>query len=254
MDLVAISNENQAKVAVALTMEPQTPEAGTLAKMTFNFRKNSRNTLLDISHEMKVHLMVVDESLSWFRHIHPEEQADGSYTISETFPHGGKYFLFSDFKPQDAAGVVDKKEIIVTGNAGNDKAGSAPKFVSVVDGYTVALENGNDLKTNRSQPLEISVKKEGKKLAESDIQPYLGATAHIAMISKEDKDFLHIHPMSGKSFPIYAEAQIKRPGVYRIWVEFQTSGKVHTADFTVEVAEGTEVIESQPHEHRGHHH
>src|SRR5690606_31952254 len=158
--------------------------------------------------------------------------------------------LFSDFKPQGAAPVVDKKEITVEGSPDN-KANFSPKFVSVVDGYTVTLENGNDLKTNRSQSLEILVVKDGKKLSESDIQPYLAATAHIAMISKEDKDFLHIHPISDDRFPIYAETRIKKTGTYRIWVEFQTNGNVHTADFTVDVAEG----ENNAHDggHHDHH-
>lgn len=251
MDLVAVSAENSAKVEVTLNTEPQPIEAGTPAKLTFAFKENERNVILDISHEMKVHLMVVNENLSWFRHIHPKEQTDSSYVVSETFPYGGKYILFSDFKPQGATFVVDKKEITVKGNSDNN-ADFSTKFVSVVDGYTVTLENGNDLKTNRSQSLEISVEKDGKKLVESDIQPYLAATAHIAMISKEDKDFLHIHPMSDERFPIYAESHIKKQGIYRIWVEFQTNGKVHTADFTVEVAKGEKTENGYDHHDHNH--
>ena len=47
------------------------------------------------------------------------------------------------------------------------------------------------------------------------MQPYLGATAHIVMINKADKDFLHIHPMSQR-FPIYAETYIEKAGLYRM--------------------------------------
>lgn len=251
MDLVPVSDGNVPKVEVKLHTEPRAIEAGTPTKLTFVFQENDKNVPLDISHEMKVHLMVVDENLTWFRHIHPEEQADGSYTIAETFPNGGKYILFSDFKPQGGASVVDKKEITVNGSADN-KANFSNKFVSETDGYTVTLENGSDLKTNRSQALEISVVKDGKKLVESDIEQYLGATAHIAMISKEDKDFLHIHPVSDKRFPIYAETHIKKAGIYRIWVEFQTNGRVHTADFTVNVAEGEKSANDNG--HHDHHH
>lgn len=252
MDLVPVSGENSAKMEVKLTTEPQTIAAGTPAKLTFAFQEGDKSVPLDISHEMKVHLMILDENLSWFRHIHPEEQTDGSYTIAETFPEGGKYILFSDFKPQGAASVVDKKEITVQGNSDNPNADFSTKFVSVVDGYSVTLENGNDLKTNRSQSLEISVEKDGKKLVESNIEPYLAATAHIAMISRDDKDFLHIHPMTDKRFPIYAESHIKKPGVYRIWVEFQTNGKVHTADFTVNATEGEKPADDNGHQEYHH--
>ncbi|MFT4222003.1 hypothetical protein [Dysgonomonas sp.] len=163
---------------------------------------------------MKIHLMAVDENRSWFRHIHPEEQADGSYTINETFPKGGKYFSLTDFKPQGPPPALDKKEVIVKETSGNINTDFSNKFVSITDDYTVKLENGNDFKTNRTQSLEISVVKDCKKLAESDIEQYLGATAHIAMISKEDKDFLHIHPISDNRFAIYAETHIKKAGIY----------------------------------------
>lgn len=253
MDLVPISDENTVKIDVKLLTDPQTIKAGTAAKLIFAFQENNKNIPLDISHEMKVHLMVVDENLSWFRHIHPKEQADGSYSIMETFPDSGKYLLFSDFKPHGAAPVVDKKEIIVSGSGGNDKMDFSTKFVSLVDGYTVTLENGDDLKTNRSQPLEISIVKDGKKLTENDIEPYLAATAHIAMISKEEKEFLHIHPVSDKRFPIYAETHIKKAGIYRIWVEFQTNGKIHTADFTVHTKAGeTTKNGNGHHDHHAH--
>jgi hypothetical protein len=57
-------------------------------------------------------------------------------------------------------------------------------LVSTVDGFTVTLLNGEDFKTNRNQGLQFSVEKDGKKLEEKDMQIYLGATAHIVMISK----------------------------------------------------------------------
>jgi hypothetical protein len=187
---------------------------------------------------MKLHLIVVNEELTWFHHIHPEEQADGSYTVSERFPAGGKYFLFTDYKPQEATPALDKKEIEVKGNPGNDKDNNSNKFVSTMDDYIVSLENGTDFKTNRTQSVDISVEKDGKKLSENDIGQYLGAAAHIVMIGKAKKDFLHIHPISEERFPIYAETHIEKSGTYRMWIQFQTNGKVHTADFTVDVAEG----------------
>lgn len=58
------------------------------------------------------------------------------------------------------------------------------------------------------------------------------------MISQDDKDFLHIDPILGKHFPIYAETHINKAGTYRIWVELKTKGKVRIADFTVNVKEG----------------
>jgi hypothetical protein len=234
MDLVAVK-ENSDQYTVALTTSPKAIQAGEPAQLAFTFKESDRKVSLEISHEMKVHLMTISEDLTWFRHIHPEEQKDGSYTITETFPYSGRYLIFTDFKPADAAPIVNKKIIEVKGNTNNNKADNSEKFISEVDGYKVTLENGNDFKSNRTQSLKISIKQNGKALTENDIQQYLGANAHIVMIGRSDKEYLHIHPVTDKRFPVYAETHIEKPGIYRIWVQFKSDEKVHTADFTVNV-------------------
>ncbi|WP_223608067.1 heavy metal-binding domain-containing protein [Chryseobacterium sp. OSA05B] len=238
MDLKASHQENSNEYQVQLSTFPQTMEAGVPTQLTFAIKNNNQNVPLEISHEMKVHLMAVSEDLTWFRHIHPEEQPNGTYVIIETFPNGGKYLLFTDFKPSGATQVVNRQEIDVQGNYRANYQELSNPWISKVDGYTVTLENGNDFKTSRTQSLEISVEINNRKLKENDLQPYLGASAHIVMISEKDKDFLHIHPVSDDHFPIYSETYIEKSGTYRMWVQFNIGGQVHTADFTVNVSDG----------------
>ncbi|MFA4869947.1 MAG: heavy metal-binding domain-containing protein [Pedobacter sp.] len=238
MDLKAVNPENTAAYAVQLTTSPQNVEAEKPTKLMLAVKKEEKIVSLDISHEMKIHLMVVSEDLTWFRHIHPEEQKDGTYVISETFPTGGKYLLFTDFKPSGGEQTLNKKEIEVQGKSSPVNNDVSTKYISKVDGYTVTLTNGSDFKTNKTQHLEISIEKDGKKLIENDLQQYLGASAHIVMIGKVGKEFLHIHPVSDSRFPVFAQTHIEKAGVYRMWAQFKIDGKVHTADFTVDVAEG----------------
>jgi hypothetical protein len=126
------------------------------------------------------------------------------------------------------------------------------KLVSVIDGYTIILVNGKDLRTNTEQSLQFSIEKDSILLEGKDMQSYLGANAHIVMINKTDKDFLHIHPMSDNRFPIYAETYIKKAGLYRMWVQFKIDGKLHTTDFTVLVSESDE-MEGSHNNHGAHH-
>lgn len=239
---------------VLLTTHPATIGPGKPVELTLAFKENGKDIPLEVVHEKKVHLLIVDAELSAFQHVHPVERADGAYTLPVTFPHGGRYYLFTDHRPQGGASTLDRKEVTVEGGTAPSTAEAAPRLVSMVDGYTLRLENGNDLRTGRTQPLSFSVAKDGKQLAERDIEPYLGATAHIAMINKQDMELLHIHPMSNDRYTIHAETRIDKPGRYRIWVEFQTEGTVHTADFTVDVREGDHAPSSDAHDHAGHKH
>ena len=122
-------------------------------------------------------------------------------------------------------------------------------MISTSGDYTVRLLNGNDLRTNQNQRLQFTIEKAGNALLEMDLQPYLGANAHIVMVGKTDYDFLHIHPVADRRFPIYAETHMDKPGLYRMWVQFKIEGNIHTADFTVSVSPG----ETQHNNHQQHH-
>lgn len=254
MDLEFVQKDNSGNIDVILAFTPQTIEAGKPTEFSVAITENGKNVALDVVHEKKIHMLVVNEELTWFDHIHPIEQANGTNTVTETFPYSGKYIIYTDFKASNSSATVNKQEIEVAGNVAAKPDNTKNKWVSKVDGYTVTLVNGNDFKTNRPQYMGISIEKNGKFVTGNDIQQYLGAVAHVVVIGKENKDFLHIHPTSNEKYPIHGETRFEKTGVYRMWVQFQLDGKIHTADFTVDVTEGTEVIESQPHDHSGHQH
>lgn len=254
MDLELVQKDNSENIEVKITSTPQKIEAGKPTQLAFSITENGKNAVLDIVHEKKIHLLIVDEALTWFDHIHTEEQADGSHTVTETFPYSGKYIVFTDFKASGSSGTVDKQEIEVAGNVKAKPDTEANKWVSKMDGYTVTLVNGNDFKTDRPQHFGLTIEKDGKFLSGQDIEQYLGAVAHVIVIGKSDKDFLHVHPTSNEKYPIHGETRFEKAGVYRMWVQFQLDGKVHTADFTINVTKGDKVIESEPHDHSGHQH
>ena len=68
----------------------------------------------------------------------------------------------------------------------------------------------------------------------STLENYLGAKAHMVVIGVEEKQYLHVHPevVNGK-FDLHTT--FEKAGVYRGWVQFQSNGKVHTADFVIVV-------------------
>lgn len=254
MNLELVTNDKTNNIEVKITSTPQKIEAGKPNELSFSITKDDKNVALDIVHEKKIHLLIVNEELTWFDHIHPEAQKNGNYTVTETFPYSGKYLLYTDFKASNSTTTVNKQEIDVAGNVAANPANTKNKWVSKVDDYKVTLVNGNDFKTNRAQHFDIFIEKDGKFITAKDLQPYLGAVAHVIVIGKTDKDFLHVHPTSNEKYPIHGETRFEKDGVYRMWVEFQINGIVHKADFTVDVADGNEIIESENHNQSGHQH
>jgi len=226
---------NQADITMELKVSPEESEAGKPVQLTLTPRSEKGIVPLDETHEQKLHLVTVSEDLSWFGHIHPQLQPDGRYTVAQTFPAGGNYLLFADYKPQGGSPQTDKLNIRVNGNRpGSSKLET--KRVDETGGYTVTVEHADSLATGPVR-IPVVIRKDGKVLERSDLQDYLGAVAHIILISVDEKEFLHVHPESTGEYAIYAHAELPRRGMYRMWVQFRTNGVIHTADFTLEVQE-----------------
>jgi heavy metal-binding protein len=162
MELELVQKDDSENIEVNITSTPQKIEAGKSTKLAFSITENGKNATLDIVHEKKIHLLIVDEALTWFDHIHTKEQPDGSYTVTENFPYSGKYIVFTDFKARGSSGTVNKQEIEVAGNVTTKPDTETNKWVSKVDGYTVTLVNDNDFKTDRPQHFGLTIEKNGK--------------------------------------------------------------------------------------------
>jgi hypothetical protein len=199
---------------------------------------NTEQVPLDVEHEKKIHLIVVSEDLSYFDHIHPEMNADGSYTVKHTFPAGGNYTLFADYKPSGGNHTVDNLPVTVTGSAPAARKYGADKLVSEAgDGFSVTLmPEGGRFVTNTPMHIKGKVLKNGKDVDVNTLENYLGAKAHMVVVSLEEKKYLHVHPgVEGGSFDLHTT--FDKPGVYRGWIQYQSSGKVYTNDFTINVME-----------------
>jgi hypothetical protein len=248
---------NKAEYFTAFAATPAQLEAGQPGMMSFTpkIRGNeSAPVPLDLVHEKKMHLILVSDDLSWFDHIHPEYQASGAYDIkvlgkNETFASGrgrnetrfeagGKYWAFTDFKPTGGLNQVIKTELNVAGAPAKTVAYTEPKMTTSVDGYSVTFDpHGSALASGAPLHLHIDIMEKGKRLSPAGIENYLGAKAHVVMIETTTKEFLHVHPEAvGEELEM--NTTFAQPGTYRGWLQFQTDGKVHTADFVLKVAAG----------------
>ena len=197
---------------------------------------------LAVVHEKKIHLLIVSKDLSYFAHEHPVEQQDGYYVWNHTFPKGGKYVLFADYTPIGGHNKVKRIDIIITPYHPHDVehlAGAAVKNQDLTweeNGYRVSLatQNGSgSFNANTPVVLRATVTKNGK--AVTDLSPFLGALAHMVLISKDTKEFLHVHPLEGVGLgpDILLATNFTNPGLYKIWIGFNHKNKIQTSAFVV---------------------
>lgn len=243
MDLKAVAAPDAAApqtFKMAMTADPAAPAAGKPVKLAFTpgiVEKPGEAVPLDVVHEKKMHLIMVSSDLAWFDHQHPEYNGAGM-DLTYTFPKGGNYLLYADYKPAGAGHQVEKLPVTVSGATAKPVTFSAAKTTTNVDGYEVSLAPaGGKWLTNTPLHITGTVKKGGKPLDVNAFENYLGAKAHVVMVGLEEKGYEHVHPnVEGGSFDLHT--QFAKPGIYRVWLQFQTEGKVHTADFVLKVEEG----------------
>lgn len=252
----AKSNANQA-YKMSFSTNPATIEAGKAGTLSFKPEiVGMANTPvpLDLHHEKKIHLIAVSKDLSWFDHIHPEYQADGSFQIkllekatnftdgrgkNETkFEQGGDYVLFADYMPTGASGQLERIPLSIGGTPYKPVTYTKEKLSSTVDGYTVTLKpGGGKFVTNNTLHIEGTVTQGGKAVPAESFENYLGAKAHVVMIHAGAEHYMHVHPdVEGGKLDLHAT--FEETGIYRGWLQFQTGGKVHTADFVINVTAG----------------
>ena len=229
---------------------------------------------LAIVHEKPMHLLIVSNDLNEFYHVHPEPQEDGTYRVSHTFPAGGAYKLYADFTPPGAEQVVEHLNLMVAGDTRPAVALVADESgTKTVDGLRVTMKPDKSLRAGEELMLDFAVADAGTGKPVTDLQPYLGALAHFVLISEDGTDFLHAHPMEktkktdtrdgggggaheatlhshgektaatgDKNTPqasaseVSAHTSFPRPGLYKIWAQFQRGGRVSTVPFVVRVA------------------
>ena len=206
-----------------LRLQPQDPkDAGT-------------EVALDVVHEKKIHLIVVSEDLTYFDHIHPEYGEAGYYMVTHTFPKNGRYVLFADYKAAEGQHQTDTHSVQVGLKMPKaEPAFSSQRLKTVVDGFAVTIipTVPDGPQTNTPIKMAIMLEKDGQTVSADALENYLGAKAHVVMIEQKSLAYTHIHP-EAEDGKLSMQTTFEKSGIYRVWLQFQTEGKVHTADFVL---------------------
>ncbi|MGC9500296.1 hypothetical protein [Streptomyces sp. WG7] len=201
-------------------------------------------------HGKELHLILASRDLVTYRHLHPTRAADGTWSTPVDLPRAGGYRVFADFTPakKNAENLTLGADLAASGRY--DPAHlPAPNGTARVDGYRVDL--AGSLRPGRESELKVKVSRDGEPV--TDLQPYLGAYGHLVALRSGDLAHLHVHPNGepgdGTTEPgpeISFTAGVPSAGTYRLFLDFQHRGKVHTAAFTVRAGSAPGARDSAP--------
>jgi hypothetical protein len=243
--------EKPGAASMKLTARPDQPlQVGRKATVTMTLAKNdgtpiTRDALL-LMHTQKIHLLIIDASLSDYHHEHPTTAGKpGEYLFAFTPAQPGPYRIFADVVPAETS----VQEYVI----GDLPVDTPPKpiedrrarLLSEVDGFQFAIKFATpDQKLRANQPIngELSVLSPSAQPFKQ-LEPIMGAFAHLVAFNQDGRTVLHIHPEGPEPntqdarggptlrFKLYAPT----PGFYRLYAQTQIAGEPKFAPFNITV-------------------
>jgi Heavy metal binding domain len=191
-------------------------------------------------HTQRIHLLIVDQSLSDYHHEHPEPgQTTGEYIFSFTPQKPGPYRVWANVQPY-LTGIQEYAAAEITApTTGEELTDTAENLTASVDRLRYKLSFG-------AQPIKAGEPVAGKlRITREDgtpvreLEPVMDAFAHLVAFHADGKTILHIHPKGIRrltsndrggpelEFQFYSP----KPGFFRMFAQIQLGGEQKFAPF-----------------------
>jgi hypothetical protein len=196
------------------------------------------------AHTKKIHLLIIDSSLTDYHHEHPEPtRTPGEYVFNFTPKKPGTYRVWADLR----AHPLDLQEYAVTDIPGRtDGEPLTDRSISFkasanTRNYELLLPD-TPIKVGRPASARLRITAaDGTGFTE--LEPIMATFAHIVGFNEDYKTVLHMHPKGPPvlnpdarggpelEFQIYA----LRPGFVRLFAQVQIAGQQEFAPFGIRV-------------------
>ncbi len=227
-----------------LDAQDTTLPAGKAARFRFTIVGPDGKAVTNFAEDKtkRLHFFAIRSDLTGYQHVHPAMDSSGAWTANLGALAPGSWRMYASFIPETGPGkgedFVLSSAVTVPGVVANT-ALPAPSRTAETDGYTVTVDGESELTAGIATPLTITITQDGKPV--TDLQPYLGAYAHLTAFHEGDAAFVHLHPLTeadgangGPTLPF--SAVLPQPGNWRLFLQFQVGGKLHTAALTLHVS------------------
>lgn len=196
-----------------------------------------------VSHTERIHLMVVDASLSDYQHIHPvPTDVPGNYQFTVTPEFGGTYNVFLDFiSLASQRRVLAKSNFVVAGEPKRLAMDTNDEYPLGDYTFRLSAPDGKRFPVGEESQLELVVEpNQGKPAPEFGL--VMGAYAHLVVFDENGRGFAHLHPQN----PFIDQQDPKSPdlrfsfypggaGRYRLWAQLKVDGEERFVPFDLEV-------------------
>ncbi len=199
----------------------------------------------EVLHERPLHLIVVGRDLVGYAHLHPEVDADGTWSVARPDLAPGSYRVVADLQPVGGPELVLAGDLAVPGTVVPVEVPEPAESVDVAD-LTVTLDGHPEVGDTELAFTAIQIRPDEPAPVPAVLEPYLGARGHLVAFRTDDLAYSHVHPHEGDegdhsghsadaSPAVRFTASFPTPGTYRLFLDLGVDGVVRTAAFTVEV-------------------
>jgi hypothetical protein len=198
---------------------------------------------LMVAHTRKLHLLVVDPTLSDYQHVHPEPgRRAGEWKFNLTPARAGIYRVFADFTPAATQrGLYAAADFTVPGTV--PTVINADNTTWQQRGYNFTLDLPDLLHAGQPTDLRFRIESQGAIKEPVPLRPVMGAFAHLVAFDEARSGFAHLHPMETDLAKapdalrpeLNFKVTIPEPGRYVIWAQVDLAGAEVFAPFWLDV-------------------
>ncbi len=182
---------------------------------------------LSLAHTQKLHLLIVDPTLSDYQHIHPTPgRWNGEWEFDFKPARSGDYRVFADFTPvATQRGLYAAVDFNVPGEVANVMQVINTTVQS--DNLTFELVLPRRFRAGVPADLKLRIQRSGVEKKPVPLQPVMGAFAHVVAFDEQRSGFAHLHPqqtdLSKPPDAVKPELNFKvlipQSGRYVIWAQ-----------------------------------
>lgn len=229
-----------------------TLEAGRESRFTLTLKTARGKTIgpedLLIAHTKRLHLLIVDPTLTDYQHVHPEPaRKSGEWAFAFTPRRSGVYRVFADFTPAATGrGLYASADVAVAPKApeggGGGGNGTETSGLNATSDYQFTLSPGaGPIRAGKPADLRFSIVRGDGGVV--PLEPVMGAFAHLVAFDEARSGFAHLHPMEtdlaqrpdARQPSLNFKITIPREGTYVVWSQVNLEGKETFVPFRFEV-------------------